>query len=105
MQTFPFFGVQPVLLDENGKEIRGPGEGYLVFSRPWPGMMRTLFGNHDRFETTYFKKFPGYYCTGDGKLYFYRYFITFYFKVVNMKFLQSPIAGKSIHIRTAIYIN
>jgi hypothetical protein len=56
-----------VLLDENGKEITGPGEGYLVFSRPWPGMMRTLFGNHDRFETTYFKKFPGYYCTGDGK--------------------------------------
>jgi len=66
-QTLPFFGVMPALLDENGKEIRGPGEGYLVFRRPWPGMMRTLFGNHERFETTYFKKFPGYYCTGDGK--------------------------------------
>jgi hypothetical protein len=66
-QTFPFFGVLPVLLDENGKEIHGPGEGYLVFRRPWPGIMRTLFGNHERFETTYFKKFPGYYCTGDGK--------------------------------------
>lgn len=64
--TFPFFGVLPVLLDENGKEIQGPGEGYLVFRRPWPGIMRTLFGNHERFETTYFKKFPGYYCTGDG---------------------------------------
>ncbi|KAF4517788.1 hypothetical protein B566_EDAN002993 [Ephemera danica] len=64
--TFPFFGVLPALLDENGKEIEGPGEGYLVFRRPWPGMMRTLFGNHERFETTYFKKFPGYYCTGDG---------------------------------------
>jgi hypothetical protein len=66
-QTFPFFGVLPVLLDENGKEIHGPGEGYLVFRRPWPGIMRTLFGNHERFETTYFKKFPGYYCTGDGE--------------------------------------
>jgi acetyl-CoA synthetase len=65
-QTLPFFGVLPVLLDENGKEIRGPGEGYLVFRRPWPGIMRTLFANHERFETTYFKKFPGYYCTGDG---------------------------------------
>jgi acyl-coenzyme A synthetase/AMP-(fatty) acid ligase len=67
LQTFPFFGVLPVLLDESGKEIEGPGEGYLVFRRPWPGMMRTLFGNHERFEETYFKKFPGYYCTGDGK--------------------------------------
>ncbi|XP_049814274.1 acetyl-coenzyme A synthetase isoform X1 [Schistocerca serialis cubense] len=64
--TFPFFGVLPALLDENGREITGPGEGYLVFRRPWPGIMRTLYGNHERFETTYFKKFPGYYCTGDG---------------------------------------
>lgn len=64
--SFPFFGVVPILLDEQGKEIEGPGEGYLVFKRPWPGMMRTLFGNHDRFEQTYFSKFPGYYCTGDG---------------------------------------
>nr|CAD7429558.1 unnamed protein product [Timema monikensis] len=64
--TFPFFGVLPALLDESGKEIHGAGEGYLVFRRPWPGMMRTLYGNHERFETTYFKKFPGYYCTGDG---------------------------------------
>ncbi|XP_056632408.1 acetyl-coenzyme A synthetase [Diorhabda carinulata] len=62
----PFFGVQPVLLDEAGKEIKGEGEGYLVFSRPWPSLMRTLFNNHDRYETTYFTKFPGYYCTGDG---------------------------------------
>lgn len=46
--------------------IEGPGEGYLVFKRPWPGMMRTLFGNHPRFEQTYFSKFPGYYATGDG---------------------------------------
>ncbi|CAH2985333.1 unnamed protein product [Chilo suppressalis] len=63
---FPFFGVEPSLLDENGKLIEGPGEGYLVFSRPWPGIMRTLFGDHDRYEKVYFSKFPGYYCTGDG---------------------------------------
>lgn len=64
--TLPFFGVEPVLLDEEGKKIEGPGEGYLVFSKPWPGIMRTLFDNHKRFEDTYFSKFPGYYATGDG---------------------------------------
>jgi acetyl-CoA synthetase len=64
--TFPFFGVVPALLTEEGKLIEGPGEGYLVFTKPWPGIMRTVYGNHERFETTYFKKFPGYYCTGDG---------------------------------------
>jgi len=64
--TFPFFGVVPTLLNESGEEIRGEGEGYLVFRQPWPGIMRTVYGNHDRFETTYFKKFPGFYCTGDG---------------------------------------
>ncbi|XP_066249868.1 acetyl-coenzyme A synthetase [Euwallacea similis] len=63
---FPFFGVQPAILDEAGKEVKGEGEGYLVFAKPWPGLMRTLYGNHDRFELTYFSKFPGYYCTGDG---------------------------------------
>jgi acetyl-CoA synthetase len=64
--AFPFFGVQPALLDESGIEIKGEGEGYLVFARPWPGIMRTLYNNHPRYETTYFSKFPGYYCTGDG---------------------------------------
>lgn len=64
--SFPFFGVKPKLLDEGGAEIKGEGEGYLVFAQPWPGIMRTLFGNHARFESTYFSKFPGYYCTGDG---------------------------------------
>jgi hypothetical protein len=59
--------VLPVLLDEEGREIHGPGEGYLVFKKPWPGMMRTLYGNHARFQETYFAKFPGYYCTGDGQ--------------------------------------
>lgn len=53
-------------MDESGTEIVGEGEGYLVFSQPWPGMMRTLYNNHERFEQTYFTKFPGYYCTGDG---------------------------------------
>lgn len=66
-QTFPFFGVKPSLLDENGAEIVGPGEGYLVFSQPWPGMMRTIYNDHDRFQETYFTQFPGYYSTGDGK--------------------------------------
>ncbi|ELU18819.1 hypothetical protein CAPTEDRAFT_133043 [Capitella teleta] len=64
--TFPFFGISPFLLTEEGKVIEGEGEGYLVFNQPWPGIMRTVYGNHERFETTYFKKFPGYYCTGDG---------------------------------------
>ncbi|XP_045510458.1 acetyl-coenzyme A synthetase [Colias croceus] len=63
---FPFFGVAPSILDENGKVIEGPGEGYLVFNRPWPGVMRTLFGDHERYQKVYFSKFPGYYCTGDG---------------------------------------
>ncbi|OWF34906.1 acetyl-coenzyme A synthetase, cytoplasmic-like [Mizuhopecten yessoensis] len=65
--TFPFFGIVPAILDENGQEITESGkEGYLVFKQPWPGIMRTVYGNHERFETVYFKKFPGYYCTGDG---------------------------------------
>ncbi|XP_069128730.1 acetyl-coenzyme A synthetase, cytoplasmic-like [Argopecten irradians] len=65
--TFPFFGIVPTILDESGQEITEPGkEGYLVFKQPWPGIMRTVYGNHERFETVYFKKFPGYYCTGDG---------------------------------------
>ncbi|KAG7220901.1 hypothetical protein INR49_017751 [Caranx melampygus] len=64
--TFPFFGVEPTILDEHGEELEGEAEGYLVFRRPWPGIMRTLYRNHERFENTYFKKFPGFYVTGDG---------------------------------------
>ncbi|ELW69584.1 Acetyl-coenzyme A synthetase, cytoplasmic [Tupaia chinensis] len=64
--TFPFFGVAPAILNEFGEELEGEAEGYLVFKQPWPGIMRTVYGNHERFETTYFKKFPGYYVTGDG---------------------------------------
>ncbi|XP_029169750.1 acetyl-coenzyme A synthetase [Nylanderia fulva] len=64
--TFPFFGVLPELLDEDGQIVEGEGEGYLVFRQPWPGMMRTLYGNHERFQSAYFERFKGYYCTGDG---------------------------------------
>ncbi|CAG07125.1 unnamed protein product, partial [Tetraodon nigroviridis] len=64
--TFPFFGVEPAILSEDGEELEGEAEGYLVFKRPWPGIMRSVHGNHERFENTYFKKFPGFYVTGDG---------------------------------------
>ncbi|XP_077464643.1 acetyl-coenzyme A synthetase, cytoplasmic isoform X1 [Stigmatopora argus] len=64
--TFPFFGVVPAILNESGEELEGESEGYLVFKQPWPGVMRTVYSNHARFESTYFKKFPGYYVTGDG---------------------------------------
>uniref|UniRef100_A0A674CU91 Acetyl-coenzyme A synthetase n=1 Tax=Salmo trutta TaxID=8032 RepID=A0A674CU91_SALTR len=58
--------IVPAILNESGEELEGPCEGYLVFKQPWPGVMRTVYGNHQRFETTYFKKFPGYYVSGDG---------------------------------------
>ena len=65
--TLPFFGVHPVLLAENGEEIQGNDvSGFLTIDRPWPGMMRTLYGDHDRFKATYFAMYPGYYFTGDG---------------------------------------
>jgi acetyl-CoA synthetase len=64
--TLPFFGVEPVLLDEHGKEIAGAGRGVLAIKRPWPGQMRTVYGDHQRFVDTYFKAYPGYYFTGDG---------------------------------------
>lgn len=72
--------MKPTLLDECGIEIKGEGEGYLVFSQPWPGMMRTLYNNHERFEDTYFSKFPGYYCTGDGGFTFFEIVFKFYLK-------------------------
>uniref|UniRef100_A0A8C5H0F4 Acetyl-coenzyme A synthetase, cytoplasmic n=1 Tax=Gouania willdenowi TaxID=441366 RepID=A0A8C5H0F4_GOUWI len=64
--TFPFFGIEPAILNEHGEELQGEAEGYLVFRRPWPGIMRTVYKNHERFQNTYFKKFPGFYVTGDG---------------------------------------
>ncbi|KAE8689529.1 Acetyl-coenzyme A synthetase [Hibiscus syriacus] len=64
--TFPFFGVQPVIVDEKGVELDGECSGYLCVKNSWPGAFRTLYGDHERYETTYFKPFPGYYFTGDG---------------------------------------
>jgi len=63
----PFFGVQPVLLDEQGNEIEGnPAEGNLAIKHPWPSQMRTVYGDHKRFYETYFAMYKGYYFTGDG---------------------------------------
>ncbi|TRO34719.1 acetate--CoA ligase [Pseudomonas sp. ALS1131] len=64
--TRPFFGVQPVLLDEQGKEIDGPGSGVLAIKASWPSQIRSVYGDHQRMVDTYFKHYPGYYFTGDG---------------------------------------
>ncbi len=65
--TRPFFGVVPALVSNEGDLIDGnPAEGNLVITRPWPGQMRTVFGDHQRFIDTYFKTYPGMYFTGDG---------------------------------------
>ncbi|WCE07810.1 acetate--CoA ligase [Pseudomonas sp. JBR1] len=64
--TLPFFGVQPVLLDEQGKEIDGPGSGVLAIKASWPSQIRTVYGDHQRLIDTYFSAYPGYYFTGDG---------------------------------------
>ncbi|WP_395373269.1 acetate--CoA ligase [Marinicella sp. W31] len=62
----PFFGVQPALLDNEGQILSGAGEGNLVLVDSWPGQMRTIYGDHERFGQTYFSTYPGYYFTGDG---------------------------------------
>lgn len=64
--TRPLPGVQPALMDDHGKEIKGAGEGRLALKFPWPAMARTIYGNHKRFRETYFSTFPGMYFTGDG---------------------------------------
>ena len=65
--TFPFYGIEPVLLTESGEEIEGNDvSGLLVMKASWPGQMRSIYGDHDRFVETYFSQFPGYYFTGDG---------------------------------------
>ncbi len=64
--TKPFFGVQPALLDNDGNLIEGAGDGCLVITDSWPGQMRTVWGDHDRFFQTYFSTFKGRYFTGDG---------------------------------------
>jgi acetyl-CoA synthetase len=65
--TKPFFGVRPVVLDEKGEEIaNAEAEGVLAIAESWPGQMRTIWGDHDRFVSTYFEMFKGYYFSGDG---------------------------------------
>ena len=66
--SFPYFGVEPALLDEQGHEIEGEGAGYLVIKRSWPGQIRTVYGDHQRLIDTYFSTYDGYYFTGDGAL-------------------------------------
>ena len=64
--TKPFFGVQPVMVDAEGKELQGAVSGNLCLINSWPGQMRTVYGDHQRFIDTYFKAYPGKYFTGDG---------------------------------------
>ena len=64
--TRALFGIEPVLVDPQGKELAGAAEGALCIKRSWPGQMRTVFGDHERFVQTYFSTFPGLYMTGDG---------------------------------------
>ena len=64
--TLPFFGIQPGIVDNDGHLLEGEAEGNLVLMRSWPGQARTVYGDHERFIDTYFKKFPGYYFAGDG---------------------------------------
>ena len=64
--TRPFFGVMPALLDVEGKEIEGPGEGSLVIKNSWPSQIRSIYGDHQRCIDTYFSPYPNYFFTGDG---------------------------------------
>ena len=65
--TKPMMGIQPVLLDNNGKEILDPNtNGILAIKYPWPSIARTIYGNHERYKNVYFKAYPGYYFPGDG---------------------------------------
>jgi len=64
--TLPFFGVAPAIVNNGGQALAGECSGNLVLTRPWPGMMRTVYGDHQRFIDTYFKQYPGMYFTGDG---------------------------------------
>ena len=64
--TRPFFGIEPAIVDENGKELEGAASGILVIKKSWPGQMRTIYGDHQRFVETYFTSYPGNFVTGDG---------------------------------------
>ncbi|MFX0065110.1 MAG: acetate--CoA ligase [Candidatus Hermodarchaeota archaeon] len=67
--TFPFFGINPVLLDEDGNKVTKIGEqAYFAYDKPWPGLMRTVWDDHERFVSTYLVQFPSYYFTGDYAL-------------------------------------
>ena len=62
----PFFGIKPAIMDPEGKVLEGAAEGNLVITMPWPGQMRTVYGDHQRFIDTYFRTYPGTYFSGDG---------------------------------------
>ena len=62
----PFFGIEPVILDDDGKEMAQGEKGKLCIKKPWPGILRTTYGDHDRYIQTYFSTYKGYYFTGDG---------------------------------------
>ncbi|HGY91980.1 MAG TPA: acetate--CoA ligase [Planctomycetes bacterium] len=65
--TLPFYGIQPAILDDEGRVLPDdPADGNLCIAFPWPGIARTIYGNHERYRETYFGRFPGYYATGDG---------------------------------------
>lgn len=64
--TLPFFGIQPGIVDNDGHLLEGEAEGNLVLMHSWPGQARSIYGDHERFIETYFKKYPGYYFAGDG---------------------------------------
>ena len=64
--TLPMLGIEPVLLDENNQEIEGIGEGKLMIKQSWPGQMRSIYGDHQRYIDTYLSEAKGYYCTGDA---------------------------------------
>ncbi len=64
--TLPYFGLKPAIIDPEGNRIDGPGKGNLVITDPWPGMLRTVYGDHERFKETYFGVHKGVYFTGDG---------------------------------------
>lgn len=64
--TLPFFGIEPALVDADGQELEGATEGNLIIKQSWPGQMRTVYGDHQRFIETYFSAYPGSYFTGDG---------------------------------------
>ena len=64
--TLPFFGIKPSIVDQDNQEIKGPGQGSLCIDISWPGQMRSVYGDHERFIDTYFKQYPGRYFSGDG---------------------------------------